>query len=544
MTAIRTIAVDLVPLLPGGDNGGAKIFATHLVANLAKLRPQTRFVLLTQRSAHAELAALDAPNVSRLMVWDDGVILNDSPPLSRYRKAILRRISPYLPDRLHQALRRLLDPLSLSLPCRIGADLMFCPFTLPLFQDDAIPTVSVIYDLQYAIYPEFFTQHEVAERHQNFLRACRSSAAVTTISDFVRDSVLKAQVIADDRVSTVHIQLSQWLPKPDDRRSNDVLARLGLKAGEFLLYPANFWRHKNHELLLTAFAMARAAGLASHIKLALTGTRSARMEELANAASALGLEQHVVFAGFLVSDEYTALMHNCLAVIFPSLYEGFGMPVVEAMAAGCPVACSNLTSLPEVAGDAALLFDPRIPSRVADSILRIASDVALRSELVSRGLKRAEVFSNPRRMAEQYWEVFERAVAADRIRTSLSGLYDDGWASPLVTMNYRPGHSPRAFQVELFAPDWLPTPKIHLDVSNGSGKPVATHDIRAGQAMIVELPVSGRAGRLELRFSPTFRPADSLGRADDCNGDTRELSVMVKRVSIVENDTVTTLSPQ
>jgi glycosyltransferase involved in cell wall biosynthesis len=426
MTPIRTIAVDLVPLIPGGDNGGAKIFTIELISSLAKLKPNTKFILLTQRSSHDELVSLDGPNVSRLMVWDTSGPIVPTPRLSRYRKALLRRLPGFVPNRLLRSLRRLLDPLGQSMTARTGADLLFCPFTAPMFHDPNVPTVSVIYDRQYATYPEFFTTHEIGQRDQNFRDASGYSSAVATISDYVRDSILKTNIISSDRVFTIYIQAPHRLPEPDPQLSRDILQRLGIRNRGYLIYPANFWRHKNHEMLLTSFGIARTAGLGDDIKLVLTGAPSDRMNELKQAAHALGLGKHVRFAGFVVNAEFAALLNNCLAVIFPSLYEGFGMPVVEAMAAGCPVACSNITSLPEVAGDAALLFDPRVPSQIAQAIVRIATDEKLRADLVARGAKQAAKFSNTAHMAEQYWQLFENATTIECTENSLHGVHHDG----------------------------------------------------------------------------------------------------------------------
>ena len=101
---------------------------------------------------------------------------------------------------------------------------------------------------------------------------------------------------------------------------------------------------------------------------------------------------HILFPGYLANAELLALVTNSAGVIFPSLYEGFGLPVIEAMATGVPVACSNVTSLPEVAGDAAILFDPRIPEQIAQAMISLAHDKELTARLVQAGDARAANF--------------------------------------------------------------------------------------------------------------------------------------------------------
>jgi glycosyltransferase involved in cell wall biosynthesis len=185
-------------------------------------------------------------------------------------------------------------------------------------------------------------------------------------------------------------------------------------AGKYLIYPANFWKHKNHEMLLTAFGIARRSGLADDIRLVCTGAPGARQQWLMQAARGLGLQNHVLFPGYLTNSELLSLVTRSSGVIFPSLSEGFGLPVIEAMAAGVPVACSNVTSLPEVAGGAAILFDPRIPEQVAQAIVSLAHDNELTARLIIAGDARAVRFSDARLMAEQYWELFRHAAGLDR----------------------------------------------------------------------------------------------------------------------------------
>jgi glycosyltransferase involved in cell wall biosynthesis len=411
---LRTILVDLTPVLPGGENGGAKVFVIELLRRLAERAPQTQFVLLTQSSAHAELAALDSPNVRRLMVLDSG-----GPPAARpQRTGRFSRILAVIPGRLVRVARRVGHSLlarsrrneSRSVLNDLNVDLLFCPFTAPTYFKLNIPTVCVIYDLQYKAYPQFFTPGDIAQRNHTFKEAVRRSSALAAISDYSRDTAIAEAKLDPARIRTIHLHISQHSLR-NAPRDESILGRLQLTAGEYLIYPANFWRHKNHEMLLTAFGMARSSGLADHIRLVCTGAPGERQQWLKRSARELGLGDHVLFPGYLANTELLALLASSAGVIFPSLFEGFGLPVVEAMATGVPVACSNVTSLPEVAGDAAILFDPRIPEQIAQAMVSLAQDKELSARLVRLGEARAAQFSDSRLMAEQYWELFQSAAA-------------------------------------------------------------------------------------------------------------------------------------
>jgi glycosyltransferase involved in cell wall biosynthesis len=184
----------------------------------------------------------------------------------------------------------------------------------------------------------------------------------------------------------------------------------------FLLYPANLWRHKNHELLFTAFAMARQQGLDPNLKLVCSGDGVDRLQELRKVASRLGLADAVLLPGFVSDATMQALYRHALAVVFPSLYEGFGMPVIEAMGQGLPVACSNSTALQEVAGSAALLFHPGCPQEIAAALHRLSEDGELRGTLIARGREQAQRYQDPDAMADQYWDLFCEALAPTKVR--------------------------------------------------------------------------------------------------------------------------------
>jgi glycosyltransferase involved in cell wall biosynthesis len=223
--------------------------------------------------------------------------------------------------------------------------------------------------------------------------------------------VLEHAALQPEHVTTIHIQIGQRLDRVRSNPDPHILGQLGLQAERFLLYPANFWPHKNHRMLLTAFAIYHARHPHSSLKLVCTGTPDAPMQSIRDAAERMGLATRIVFPGYLADEDFRVVLQACLALIFPSLYEGFGMPLLEAMALGKPVLCSNVTSLPEIAGEAALLFDPRKPADIVHAMERIESDAALRLHLIRQGAQRLPALGNPERMAQQYLHVF-RTVGA------------------------------------------------------------------------------------------------------------------------------------
>jgi glycosyltransferase involved in cell wall biosynthesis len=150
---------------------------------------------------------------------------------------------------------------------------------------------------------------------------------------------------------------------------------------------------------------------ATDLGLICTGAPGAMFDDVLALSQRLLPDGVFGFAGYLSEPDFAALLRQCRALIFPSLYEGFGLPVLEAMACDRPVLCSDVTSLPEVAADAAVLFDPYRPSAIADAIVRLEADPTLEATLVTRGHGRVAAFGTARRMAEQYLAALEDVVA-------------------------------------------------------------------------------------------------------------------------------------
>ena len=369
---LKKIAVDLTPILSGGGNGGAKIFVLLLLQELAKIAPNTQFILLTQDGFNDDLHLLQAPNIFRI-----------TPPQIENKQS-----------------RFLLD---------MEVDLLFCPITAPIYFEDGLHTVCTVYDLQYKTYPEFFSDEEINQRQHSFNSACSYASLLTAISDYSRTCAIKEGYLEESNIRTIYLCLAKRL-NCNKEINSEILTSYALTKKRYLIYPANFWKHKNHEMLLTSFGMACQQGLPADIKLVCTGAPSSRKDWLIRSALAMGLADRVIFPGYLQHAEFSELMTHCAGLIYPSLYEGFGLPVIEAMSLGVPVACSNTTSLPEVAEQAAFLFDPRKPSQITQAMLALVNNEQLRASLIQAGLKRASEFSDTTKMALEYWQLFEDAL--------------------------------------------------------------------------------------------------------------------------------------
>ena len=517
------IAVDLTPILPGAENGGAKLLAIELVKHLSQLLPDCEFILLTSDRSHDELSDLDSANVRRLCVRHQKTPSGSpisSMQIRRMRVRLREWLTVFLPPPLLARVKaayfllRVRRRQATGIIRELGADLLFCPFTMPFFYDPAIPVVSVIYDLQYQYYPQFFSSEDRFVRENNFKETCRLADRLVCISEYVRETVLKNTDLLPEQVVSVPIRLFRRLKKPDSETVSTVLQKYGLPENEFLLYPANFWPHKNHLMLFTVFAIYRSHYPESKLCLVCPGSPDDRMDALREAIRRMGMEQWIFLPGFLPEGEFAALLASCRALIFPSLYEGFGMPVLEAMVFGKPVLCSNVTSLPEVAGDAALFFDPKKPDDILLAIKRIMSEPGLAARLVERGRRRTASFGDAEQMAHEYLHVFHDVLGgARRAPPGLHGVYSDGWTQGRVTVNYNARPDLGLLEMILEVPPAQPHKRISVKVSDGETHS-RTYVLKRGYSASIRHPLSKKGGTVEFLFQPTFQPKE-YGMSDD-----------------------------
>ena len=405
-------------------------------------------------------------------------------------------------------------PAGESLLRGIGAELLFCPFTGIFFYDPAVPVVSVVADLQYLYYPEFFDPRRSPRARAAFPPGLPGGQpgrvhfrihprhGARTLGRWPRR--IRTAVVF--RVAT----RKRWDRHEPRRSPNGCPGARTSSPGRYLLYPANFWRHKNHELLLTAFGIYRAAHPQSDLKLVLTGAPSARRDELREAIRRMGLAESVTFAGYLPEEDFAALLAGATAMLFPSLFEGFGMPVLEAMSAGVPVLCGNLTSLPEIAGRcrAAVRSAAAGRDRLGHRAAGKRPGFACRPDRARPPPRRG--VPQPAEMAAKYWAVFEQASQSPTGRpTGVYGVFPDGWTGPRITVVFGQGATPRRLTLTLRAPKGLPSAvsiRVGGEVRPPAPRPAQDHRARTARP----------GGAMELLCAPTFHPGGADPRKLGC----------------------------
>ena len=338
----RRIGISLLTLVPGVV-GGSETYARELIRALGRVGSLEYCVFLPTIAADAA----------------DG-LPGQIVTAYRARPDIVGRTVAMVQARLRS--RRLARELGAG-----GLGALHFPLTVMLPSLDHPPTVTTVLDLQHEFLPEFFTATERLYRRFAYHASARRTSLVIAISNHVKETLVERLGVPEERVRVVPLGVNH-----DRFAPSDVMRE------RFLLYPANRWRHKNHAVLVRAFERIRREQ--PDLKLVLTGAGH-DAASYADGVDAIGR----------VSDETLAdLYRRASALVFPSLYEGFGQPPLEAMAAGCPVAVSRAGALPEVCGDAARYFDPTSEEDIAAAVLDVLSAPEC---FVERGFKRAALFS-------------------------------------------------------------------------------------------------------------------------------------------------------
>jgi glycosyltransferase involved in cell wall biosynthesis len=255
-----------------------------------------------------------------------------------------------------------------------------------------IPSIYQPHDLQHLHLPELFSGWERSRREAIYRTHCERATLVVAMTSWGRTDFIESYGLPPEKVTVVPggSILAEY-PAPTDADRDRLRSRLSLPKS-FLLYPAQTWPHKNHERLLMALARIRDEHDVA-IPLVCPGTQTRHYRNIRDLIDELDLAETTSFPGFVSSLDLRGLYELGTGLVFPSRFEGWGLPVCEAFDAGLPVASSTATGLPAVVGDAGLLFDPLDVQEMAAQLHRLWTDSALREDLRERGRKRAAELS-------------------------------------------------------------------------------------------------------------------------------------------------------
>ncbi len=287
----------------------------------------------------------------------------------------------------------------------------------------AVPSVYQPWDLQHVHLPEFFSDVQRRWRDAAYGAFCEQAALVVVASEWARGDVATHLGVPREKIAVVDVPpVVRAYPVPDAAAIEATRTALDLPA-RFAYYPAQAWPHKNHIRLLEAIARLRDRD-GIRVDLVCSGGQNEHFAEVERVMRRLGLQDQVRFIGFVEPIAVQALYRLARLMVFPSLFEGWGLPIVEAFAVGLPVACSNVTSLPDLVGDAALTFDPLDVDAMATAIGSLWEDDARCATLAERGRRVVDRFDwgeTARTLRAHYRSIGGRPLdEADRARIARS----------------------------------------------------------------------------------------------------------------------------
>ena len=370
----------------GAQLGGNETYAVNLIEALAETDQVNQYTLfVTKKSA-----------VDRFR--------------DRWPNFKVRRVFPHTPV--------VRIPLSLSLELRRHpVDVLHVQYTAP--PSVPCPVIATIHDLAFEHLPETFNRRSWMQLRFTVRHTARRAARIITVSEYSRRDICKTYKIGPDHiVVTPEAAPAHFAPVTDETELRKIRQKYGIDS-DYILSLGSIQPRKNLGRLIDAYSSLRSLRAGSKLpKLVIAGKRGWLEREIFRAAERSKFGKDILFVGYVPEPDLPALFSGAFTFVYPSYFEGFGLPVLEAMQCGAPVIAGNRTSIPEIAGDAALLFDPFDTEAVREALARVIDDARLRTSLCQRGLDRANEFNwtkTAQLTLQTYREVAkEDAVAGSR----------------------------------------------------------------------------------------------------------------------------------
>ena len=339
-------------------------YINELLTALLKIDTKNEYHILTHRCVDEDhpIGKLEAPNLMKTRVHFHG----PSPMQHLRMHSIMKKISPDIYHHPH--------------------------FDLPM--GHRIPSIITIHDLKYIRHPEYFpgrSRMKTFYMKKMVHNALQRTDKVVADSESTKRDLTALFPVQEDKIVVIHLGLAPFSQREKDSNFDDsILKKYGIKK-KFILFVGERRPHKNIGSLIKAFKILRDSNKVK-MRLVIVGKSYSNYREPEEIVDQEGLNEDVIFTDHLRDNELPTFYQNAAMLVLPSLYEGFGFPILEAMGCGIPVLGSNRTSIPEVMGDAGLLFKPHDVRDLALKMEKVLSDATLRRKMISRGLERAKQF--------------------------------------------------------------------------------------------------------------------------------------------------------
>lgn len=496
------IAVDVLSIRKDGSAGGATGFALELIKGFASRKDIQVMVLCADWNIDLLKKVLPG-SVQFCQVVGDRKITGISK----------------IDRRLNGLFRKVHSGKNLA---QNDVDILFCPFSAATFAERGIPTVSTILDIQHEFYPQFFELQELQHRRSFYQDIVRKVEYITCISDYTKETFCDKYGYPKERAKTIYIAIQNRFDKEDER----ILDKLNIKGQKYIVYPANFWEHKNHKLLLNAFAMY--AHEHRDMKLVLTGNPLEQADYYKDLLKALQIEDLTIITGYVSNEELYSILKNAKGLIYPSLFEGFGIPVVEAMHLNKLIACSNLTSLPEIGCEAIHYFDPKKPDEIMAGISFLAEN-DISEDIVGEYRNKLKDYENDK-MIDEYICLFESVLSQKdelAFKEGVTGIYPDGWSAGEITVAQEAKVGWKIIG-NISLPGFLRAKTNVVINHNGEERIV---ELAPGNGIEIKEEISAEKDQISITFSKTWSPKKILKSEDS-----RELGAMVENLVLVTQD--------
>ncbi|HEY6802255.1 MAG TPA: glycosyltransferase family 1 protein [Pyrinomonadaceae bacterium] len=365
----------------GAGLGGNETYATNLIEALAEIDQVNRYTLYVTKKEAVERFANRWPNVQ------------------------LRVTLPHTP------LVRI--PLTLTIELRRRpVDILHVQYTAPPFTP--CPVVNTIHDLSFEHLPETFKRRSWRQMRLTIRRSAQAAAHIITDCNFSRDDILKTYKLPSDRVTAAPLAASSRFNSVTDKTELERVRRKYGIDGDYILTVGSIQPRKNIPRLIRAFALlCNEHQLDPVPRLVVVGKRAWLYEDTMAEAASSSVGDKIIFTGYVAEHDLPAIYSGARCFVYPSYFEGFGIPPLEAMRCGTPTITGDRTCFPEIIGDAGVLVDPFDERAILNGIVKVLTDKNLREDLVVRGLKRANSY-DWKKTAQQTLSVYEQVYAAKR----------------------------------------------------------------------------------------------------------------------------------